>query len=170
MCWSSVDGTIIDSLTGRSVRPGTADVLSCVWAQGCSACSGAPVGAAMRAGVPSSTASAISSSACTPNSATTGHLAATFLADPSSATFVDDRPEDLCDVWQIQSVTPSVAHDPYDNRQPGACSVAVAYRSMNGRSGRRFGTATRKGGFNLGGEAQFGGPVGYLDPPHWMAM
>lgn len=51
----------------------------------------------------------------------------------------------------------------------GACSVAVAYRSMNGRSGSRFGTAT-EGGFAVGGEAQFGGPVGYLVPPHWMAM
>lgn len=52
----------------------------------------------------------------------------------------------------------------------GACSVAVVYRSMNGRSGRRFGTAIGGEGFNLGGEAQFGGPVGYLVPPHWMAM
>lgn len=52
----------------------------------------------------------------------------------------------------------------------GSCDVAVVYRSMNGRSGRRFGTATGEGGLNLGGESQFGGPVGYLVPPHWMAM
>lgn len=50
----------------------------------------------------------------------------------------------------------------------GACSVAVVYRAMNGRSGQRFGTAV--GGLRLGGEAQFGGPVGYLVPPQWMAM
>lgn len=52
----------------------------------------------------------------------------------------------------------------------GACSIAVVYRSMNGRSGRRFGTATGEGGFHVGGESQFGGPVGYLVPPQWMAM
>ncbi|MDP1793365.1 MAG: hypothetical protein Q8K63_04425 [Acidimicrobiales bacterium] len=52
----------------------------------------------------------------------------------------------------------------------GACEVAVAYRSMNGRSGRRFGTATGQGPFSVGGELQFGGPVGYLVPPQWMAM
>jgi acetyl-CoA acetyltransferase len=51
----------------------------------------------------------------------------------------------------------------------GACTMAVVYRSMNGRSGQRFGTATG-GGFRLSGEAQFGGPVGYLVPPQWMAM
>lgn len=52
----------------------------------------------------------------------------------------------------------------------GACEVAVAYRSMNGRSGRRFGTAVGDGPFSVGGESQFGGPVGYLVPPQWMAM
>jgi acetyl-CoA acetyltransferase len=52
----------------------------------------------------------------------------------------------------------------------GACSTAVVYRSMNGRSGRRFGTAAGGEGFAVGGESQFGGPVGYLVPPQWMAM
>lgn len=52
----------------------------------------------------------------------------------------------------------------------GACTVAVVYRSMNGRSGRRFGTATGAGGFRPAGESQFGAPVGYLVPPQWMAM
>lgn len=52
----------------------------------------------------------------------------------------------------------------------GACTTAVVYRSMNGRSGRRFGTAAGGEGFAVGGESQFGGPVGYLVPPQWMAM
>lgn len=52
----------------------------------------------------------------------------------------------------------------------GACTTAVVYRSMNGRSGRRFGTAAGGESFVVGGESQFGGPVGYLVPPQWMAM
>ncbi len=55
----------------------------------------------------------------------------------------------------------------------GACKTAVVFRSMNGRSGRRFGTATGGGGggpMRVHGEGQFGGPVGYLVPPQWMAM
>ncbi|HEX5367308.1 MAG TPA: hypothetical protein VFW63_11690, partial [Acidimicrobiales bacterium] len=51
----------------------------------------------------------------------------------------------------------------------GQCEVAVAFRSMNGRSGRRFGTATGSDDLALPGESQFGGPVGYLVPPQWMA-
>ncbi len=51
----------------------------------------------------------------------------------------------------------------------GQCEVAVAFRSMNGHSGRRFGTAVGSDDLSLPGEAQFGGPVGYLVPPQWMA-
>lgn len=50
----------------------------------------------------------------------------------------------------------------------GACDVALVYRSLNGRSGRRFGSA--KGALSVGGELQFGAPHGYLVPPQWMAM
>lgn len=52
--------------------------------------------------------------------------------------------------------------------QSGACEVAVAYRSLNGRSGRRFGRAD--GALRVGGERQFSAPHGYLTPPQWMAM
>lgn len=52
--------------------------------------------------------------------------------------------------------------------EAGACDVALAYRSLNGRSGRRFGRAD--GALQVGGEAQFAGPHGYLTPPQWMAM
>ncbi len=52
--------------------------------------------------------------------------------------------------------------------QAGACDVAVAYRSLNGRSGRRFGRAD--GALRVGGERQFSAPHGYLTPPQWMAM
>ncbi len=57
----------------------------------------------------------------------------------------------------------------------GQCTTAVVYRSLNGRSGKRFGQA---GGGDavappvlaLGGEYQFAGPQGYMVPPQWLAM
>ena len=50
----------------------------------------------------------------------------------------------------------------------GLCEVALVYRSLNGRSGHRFGRAS--GAFAVGGEGQFAAPHGYLVPPQWMAM
>lgn len=50
----------------------------------------------------------------------------------------------------------------------GDCDVAVVYRSLNGRSGKRFGTQV--GTPEVGGEMQFGAPQGYLVPPQWIAM
>lgn len=62
----------------------------------------------------------------------------------------------------------------------GACDTALVYRSMNGRSGRRFGQAggmgTLAGGggtpaaMRIPGEMQFGAPHGYMVPPQWVAM
>lgn len=52
--------------------------------------------------------------------------------------------------------------------EAGLCSVAVVYRSLNGRSGHRFGTATGK--LSVGGPLQFEAPHGYLVPPQWIAM
>lgn len=59
----------------------------------------------------------------------------------------------------------------------GLCSTAVVFRSLNGRSGRRFGRAGRGGSaptprppLRVSGEAQFAAPHGYLVPPQWMAM
>lgn len=50
----------------------------------------------------------------------------------------------------------------------GLCDVAMVYRSLNGRSGRRFGHVT--GRVEVPGEAQFAAPHGYLVPPQWVAM
>jgi acetyl-CoA acetyltransferase len=52
--------------------------------------------------------------------------------------------------------------------ESGACDVAIVYRALNGRSGRRFGRAD--GALKVGGERQFAAPHGYLTPPQWMAM
>ncbi len=50
----------------------------------------------------------------------------------------------------------------------GQCTTALVFRSLNGRSGHRFGTVT--GPIEVGGEGQFSAPHGYLVPPQWMAM
>lgn len=50
----------------------------------------------------------------------------------------------------------------------GQCEVAVVYRSLNGRSGHRFGQAMDR--MAIGGEGQFAAPHGYLVPPQWVAM
>jgi acetyl-CoA acetyltransferase len=50
----------------------------------------------------------------------------------------------------------------------GMCEVVLVYRSLNGRSGHRFGQAMDR--LDVGGEAQFAAPHGYLVPPQWMAM
>lgn len=52
--------------------------------------------------------------------------------------------------------------------EAGLCRAVVAYRSLNGRSGYRFGTATGK--LSVGGPLQFEAPHGYLVPPQWIAM
>jgi acetyl-CoA acetyltransferase len=50
----------------------------------------------------------------------------------------------------------------------GLCRAVLVYRSLNGRSGHRFGTAT--GRLEVGGDLQFEAPHGYLVPPQWIAM
>jgi acetyl-CoA acetyltransferase len=50
----------------------------------------------------------------------------------------------------------------------GRCEVALVYRSLNGRSGIRFGVAD--GTLEVGGLEQFGGPHGVLVPAQWIAI
>ncbi|MDQ2636109.1 MAG: nonspecific lipid-transfer protein [Actinomycetota bacterium] len=49
----------------------------------------------------------------------------------------------------------------------GACQAVLVYRSLNGRSGLRFGTMTE--GFSVGGANQFDAPAGFLVPPQFLA-
>lgn len=129
-----VDGTIIDSLTGTSLRPGTADVLSCLREQGCSLMLWSAGGGdyARRRAVEHGLADLFSGFHSKQRD-DDGYFAATFLADPSAATFVDDRPEDLCDVWQIRSVAPYVAHDPHDTAMSTLASGAAVQLRQSGQ-------------------------------------
>ncbi len=47
------------------------------------------------------------------------------------------------------------------------CRAVVVFRSLNGRSGYRFGTMS--GPMRVGGKAQFDAPAGYLVPPQYIA-
>jgi acetyl-CoA acetyltransferase len=50
----------------------------------------------------------------------------------------------------------------------GLCRGALVYRSLNGRSGHRFGTV--EGEKLVGGAMQFDAPSGFVVPPQWFAM
>jgi acetyl-CoA acetyltransferase len=50
----------------------------------------------------------------------------------------------------------------------GRCETALVYRSLNGRSGIRFGVAD--GPLNVGGIEQFAAPHGVLVPAQWIAI
>lgn len=50
----------------------------------------------------------------------------------------------------------------------GLCKAVLVYRSMNGRSGVRFGTVTEA--MSVSGDMQFDAASGYLVPPQWFAM
>jgi acetyl-CoA acetyltransferase len=52
--------------------------------------------------------------------------------------------------------------------EAGICRTVLLYRSLNGRSGYRFGTVV--GPMTVDGLSQFDAPSGYLVPPQWFAM
>src|SRR5579864_1814687 len=52
--------------------------------------------------------------------------------------------------------------------EAGLCRAVLVYRSLNGRSGHRFGTVS--GPMAVQGDAQFAAPHGFLVPPQWIAM
>ncbi len=52
--------------------------------------------------------------------------------------------------------------------EAGICRAVLVYRSLNGRSGYRFGTV--EGPMQVEGEMQFDAPAGFVVPPQWFAM
>ncbi len=52
--------------------------------------------------------------------------------------------------------------------EAGLCKAVLVYRSLNGRSGYRFGTI--EGPMQVTGENQYDVASGYLVPPQWFAM
>jgi acetyl-CoA acetyltransferase len=76
------------------------------------------------------------------------------------------------------NVAAQVVADAFWAVEAGACDVAVVYRALNSRSGKRFGTyadpvagsAPGGGVLRLGGGQQFTAPHGYMVPGQWFAM
>lgn len=54
------------------------------------------------------------------------------------------------------------------NIEAGVCDAILVYRSLNSRSGHRYGKI--EGTMEIGGAGQFGAPHGYLVPGQWFAM
>lgn len=52
--------------------------------------------------------------------------------------------------------------------EAGQCDAVLLYRSMNGRSGARFGSGG--GASSVGNVLQFGAPHGYMVPAQWFAL
>ena len=52
--------------------------------------------------------------------------------------------------------------------EAGLCRAVLVYRSLNGRSGHRFGTV--EGPMQVAGDGQFDAASGFLVPPQWFAM
>lgn len=52
--------------------------------------------------------------------------------------------------------------------ESGSCEVALVFRSLNSRSGKRFGTF--EGPLEVPGDGQYGAPHGYMAPGQWFAM
>ncbi|MEV0766795.1 thiolase C-terminal domain-containing protein [Nocardia salmonicida] len=52
--------------------------------------------------------------------------------------------------------------------EAGLCRAVLVYRSLNGRSGYRFGTV--EGPMQVAGDSQFDAASGFLVPPQWFAM
>lgn len=111
-----VDGTILDSLTGSSLRPGVQEVLARLRADGCRVLLWSAAGAdyarsrAAQHGV-EHLFDGFHDKAVRDEA---GRYVATFLDAPLAATYVDDRPEDMPAGATVVAVSPYLADDPFD--------------------------------------------------------
>ena len=111
-----VDGCLVDSLTGTSLRPGARALLGHLGRVAASFC-GAPAGRLRRGpggqfGVDGHVSDYFpkegrDAAGCY----LTGHLP----VDPRRAVFVDDRPEDLASGLEVLPVSPYLSEDPHDH-------------------------------------------------------
>jgi len=128
-----VDGCLIDSLTGTSLRPGTATLLDSLrehgnavvlWSAG-----GADYarGRASEHGIDALVDAFHSKSA---RDADGRYVTAAFLERLDAAIFVDDRPEDLPIGATIVAVSPYLSDDRYDRGLERAAARASSARAV----------------------------------------
>lgn len=112
-----VDGCLVDSLTGTSLRPGAVELLSqlviesrvILWSAGGADYARARARQFLLGGHVSGCFAKDGRDAN--GHYLTGHLEVT----PDRAVFVDDRPEDLSPELEVVAVSPYLAEDPYDH-------------------------------------------------------
>src|SRR5580698_6743251 len=117
-CWVfDVDGTLVDSLTGSSLRPGTADLLASLAALPARVLFWSAGGhdyAAQRA-AQFGVESLVTGFFAKEGRDESGFYLTSHLALGSGLTvFVDDRPEDLSPGLTVIAVSPYLVHDPHD--------------------------------------------------------
>ncbi len=111
-----VDGTILDSLTGSSLRPGTREVLARLRAHGCRILLWSAAGAdyARSRAAQHGVEHLFDGFHDKDIRDASGRYVATFLEVPLDATYVDDRPEDMPRGATVVAVSPYLADDPFD--------------------------------------------------------
>ena len=112
-----VDGCLIDSLSGSSLRPGAADLLVLLRARGCRVLLWSAGGAGYAA--ERATEHGLEGSVDGFHSKTRQDPSGPYDVDglsptSSTLTFVDDRPEDLAADADVIAVSPYLSHNPHD--------------------------------------------------------
>lgn len=126
-----VDGCLVDSLTGSSLRPLAREILVALAAAGREALMWSAGGAeharrmAQRHGI------AVLVSGCYDKleRGADGRWLLAHLTGCSPAVCVDDRPEEAPSGIDVMAVSPYVAPDPHDR---GLCAVLAAARALRG--------------------------------------
>jgi len=118
MTWVfDVDATLVDAITGSSLRPGAQDLLVSLRAEGCRIVLWSAGGAAYarRRATQHGIAHLFDAYEAKDARDGAGKLNVAGVVDePAAAVFVDDQPEDLPDHVQVIAVPPYLAHRPSD--------------------------------------------------------
>jgi hypothetical protein len=118
MTWVfDVDATLVDAITGSSLRPGAQDLLASLRAEGCRTVLWSAGGAAYarRRATQHGIAHLFDAFEAKDERDGAGKLCVAGVVDePAAAVFVDDQPEDLPDHVEVVAVPPYLSHQPSD--------------------------------------------------------
>jgi phosphoglycolate phosphatase-like HAD superfamily hydrolase len=111
-----VDGCLVDSLTGTSLRPGAPELLAHLRQHDCRVLLWSAGGAdhARRRAQEQGIVELIDGFHSKEGRDNAGHYVIGFLADPRAAVFVDDRPEDIPLGTDVVAVSPYLVDNPHD--------------------------------------------------------
>jgi hypothetical protein len=122
-----VDGTLLDSLSGSSLRPGTRELLGRLRAAGARILLWSAGGAeyARERAAQHQLDQLVDGFHDKAVRDGDGRYVPAFLDTPLGATFVDDRPEDLPLGARVVAVSPYLAHDPFDRGWARALAASL---------------------------------------------